>query len=107
MTTRITGPARQQLIAQLAARYQAGETIRQLAESVGFSYAAVHAMLHASGVVVRPRYCQSALRPLPLPQLLAVGCPKCRARVGERCRRPNHGRVAGQPHTARIREASR
>jgi len=52
---RITGDRRAALGSELAARYQAGETIRQIAASLGRSYGFVHAVLLDSGVELRRR----------------------------------------------------
>lgn len=53
MTKRLQGRAREQLLHTVAARYAAGETIRQVAEAVGYSYTATRSMLLAAGVVLR------------------------------------------------------
>lgn len=52
---RITGPQRQELAAELARRYQAGESIRALAEDTGRSFGFVHGLVKESGVTLRGR----------------------------------------------------
>jgi predicted transcriptional regulator len=53
--TRITGDAREQLAADLRKKYDAGESIRALAEASGRSYGFVHRILTESGVSLRGR----------------------------------------------------
>lgn len=52
---RVTGEARAALARDLVARYHAGDSIRELAESTGRSYGFVHRMLTESGVQLRGR----------------------------------------------------
>jgi predicted transcriptional regulator len=52
---RITGSARDKLAAELRKKYDAGQSIRALAESSGRSYGFVHRILTESGVVLRGR----------------------------------------------------
>ena len=52
---RVTGEARAELARDLVARYHAGDSIRELAESTGRSYGFVHRMLTESGVQLRGR----------------------------------------------------
>ncbi|MEN8654578.1 helix-turn-helix domain-containing protein [Streptomyces sp. 21So2-11] len=52
---RITGAARDKLAAQLKAGYEAGATIRALAEANGRSYGFVHALLLQARVTLRGR----------------------------------------------------
>lgn len=52
---RVTGSERTELARELAARYQAGDSIRELAESQGRSYGFVHRLLSESGVQLRGR----------------------------------------------------
>ena len=53
--SRVTGEARADLARDLAARYRAGDSIRELAESTGRSYGFVHRLLLESGVSLRGR----------------------------------------------------
>ncbi|MBW8806285.1 MAG: transcriptional regulator [Catenulispora sp. 13_1_20CM_3_70_7] len=53
--SRVTGDARSQLATDLKAKYEAGESIRALAQSTGRSYGFVHRMLSESGVTLRGR----------------------------------------------------
>ncbi len=53
--TRITGDARDALARELAGRYRAGDSIREIAESTGRSYGFVHRLLSESGVQLRGR----------------------------------------------------
>ena len=53
--TRVLGVDRRRLAAQLARRYNAGESIRSLAASTGRSYGFVHRLLTESGVALRRR----------------------------------------------------
>jgi hypothetical protein len=53
--SRVTGDARSQLAIDLKAKYEAGESIRALAQSTGRSYGFVHRMLSESGVTLRGR----------------------------------------------------
>jgi hypothetical protein len=52
---RIVGAERHQLAQHLAGRYQSGESVRGLAESIGRSYGFVHALLEEAGVELRHR----------------------------------------------------
>jgi helix-turn-helix protein len=52
---RITGPARDEIAAQLRKDYENGTTLRALAASSGRSYGFVHRVLTQSGVTLRPR----------------------------------------------------
>lgn len=52
---RITGASRQALGAQLAERYQAGDSIRALALETGRSFGFVHGVIKESGVPLRGR----------------------------------------------------
>lgn len=52
---RITGDSRQALGAQLAERYQAGASIRALAQETGRSFGFVHGVIKESGVPLRGR----------------------------------------------------
>ncbi|MGR6921186.1 helix-turn-helix domain-containing protein [[Actinomadura] parvosata] len=52
---RIVGAERHQLAQHLAGRYQAGESVRGLAESIGRSYGFVHTLLEEAGVELRRR----------------------------------------------------
>ena len=51
----ITGEARTQLAADLAAQYEQGTPSRSLAESSGRSYGSIHQLLTEAGVTLRPR----------------------------------------------------
>jgi predicted transcriptional regulator len=53
--SRVTGPARDKLAADLKKKYDQGQSIRSLAESTGRSYGFVHRMLSESGVRLRSR----------------------------------------------------
>jgi hypothetical protein len=53
--TRVTGEAREELGRELAARYQAGDSIREIALSTDRSYGFVHRLLSESGVALRGR----------------------------------------------------
>ena len=52
---RVTGEERESMAADLAQRYQSGESIRDLAQSTGRSYGFVHRMLTESGTTLRGR----------------------------------------------------
>lgn len=52
---RITGASREDLAAGVAERYQAGESIRAIAEDLGRSYGFVHGLLKEKGVKLRGR----------------------------------------------------
>jgi hypothetical protein len=52
---RITGSARDSLREDLKAKYEAGTSVRVLAESTGRSYGFVHRVLTEAGVEMRPR----------------------------------------------------
>lgn len=49
------GPARDAVAADLKARYEAGASIRAIAESTQRSYGAVHGLLRDAGAVLRSR----------------------------------------------------
>jgi hypothetical protein len=53
--TRVTGPDRAKLAADLRKRYDAGESIRSLAASTGRSYGFVHRILTENGASLRGR----------------------------------------------------
>lgn len=53
--TRVTGEAREALGQELAARYRAGDSIREISISTGRSYGFVHRLLSESGVQLRGR----------------------------------------------------
>ncbi len=53
--SRVTGSAREQLATDLKNKYEAGESIRALAQETGRSYGFVHRMLSESGVTLRGR----------------------------------------------------
>jgi len=53
--SRVTGTAREQLASDLKTKYEAGESIRALAQETGRSYGFVHRMLSESGVALRGR----------------------------------------------------
>ena len=53
--TRITGPERDKLAADLKKKYDKGESIRVLAENSGRSYGFVHRILSESGTTLRGR----------------------------------------------------
>ena len=53
--SRVTGTAREQLASDLKNKYEAGESIRALAQETGRSYGFVHRMLSESGVTLRGR----------------------------------------------------
>lgn len=53
--SRVTGSAREQLATDLKSKYEAGESIRALAQETGRSYGFVHRMLSESGVALRGR----------------------------------------------------
>jgi hypothetical protein len=53
--SRVTGTAREQLASDLKTKYEAGESIRALAQETGRSYGFVHRMLSESGVTLRGR----------------------------------------------------
>jgi hypothetical protein len=53
--TRVTGEARDALGRELAARYRAGDSIREIAISTGRSYGFVHRLLSESDVQLRGR----------------------------------------------------
>lgn len=52
---RITGAQREKLAAQYAKKYEAGHSIRRIAEKAGRSYGFVHGILMESGVALRGR----------------------------------------------------
>ena len=53
--TRITGTQREALAAQYAKKYEAGQSIRKIAESGGRSFGFVHGVLVEHGVTLRGR----------------------------------------------------
>lgn len=53
--SRVTGTAREKLATDLKKKYEAGESIRSLAQETGRSYGFVHRMLSESGVTLRGR----------------------------------------------------
>ena len=53
--TRVTGPDREQLASDLKSRYNAGESIRELALATGRSYGFIHRILTEQGVTLRGR----------------------------------------------------
>jgi hypothetical protein len=53
--SRVTGSDRESLAKDLKDRYEAGESIRVLAESSGRSYGFVHRILNESGATLRGR----------------------------------------------------
>lgn len=53
--TRLTGEARDKAAADLATKYRAGATLRDLAEETGHSYSLVRALLAHADVPLRPR----------------------------------------------------
>lgn len=53
--TRVTGDARTTLSEQLAGRYTAGASIRELAADTGRSYGFIHRVLTEAGVQLRGR----------------------------------------------------
>lgn len=54
-TTYLTGSEREAIAAHLRQRYEAGESIREIASSLGRAYNGVHRILKQSGVKFRPR----------------------------------------------------
>jgi Helix-turn-helix domain len=53
--SRVTGSARTQLAAELKSKYEAGESMRALAQATGRSYGFVHRLLSEAGVILRGR----------------------------------------------------
>ncbi|GAB2929111.1 helix-turn-helix domain-containing protein [Streptomyces mayteni] len=53
--SRVTGPAREKLAADLKLKYESGASIRALAEETGRSYGFVHRMLSEADVTLRGR----------------------------------------------------
>jgi hypothetical protein len=53
--TRVTGEARADLTREVVSRYEAGESIRELAASLDRSYGFVHRLLSEAGVGLRGR----------------------------------------------------
>lgn len=53
--SRITGGERDKLAGDLKRKYDAGQSIRALAESTGRSYGFIHRILSESGVALRGR----------------------------------------------------
>jgi hypothetical protein len=53
--SRVTGPDRGRLAAELKRRYDSGESIRSLASATGRSYGFIHRILTEAGVVLRGR----------------------------------------------------
>ncbi|MCF6467369.1 transcriptional regulator [Nonomuraea sp. MG754425] len=60
---RIVGAERHQLAQVLAGRYAAGESIRELAVSVGRSYGFIHTLLEEAGAEIRHRGGNQRTRP--------------------------------------------
>ncbi len=54
-TRYLTGPARDKEAARLAKRYDAGETIKDIAATIGRSYGGTRHLLRHAGVKFRPR----------------------------------------------------
>ncbi|MFD8529438.1 helix-turn-helix domain-containing protein [Streptosporangium canum] len=52
---RIVGAERAQLAVEVAERYVAGDSVREIAESINRSYGFVHRLLEETGVTLRPR----------------------------------------------------
>jgi DNA-directed RNA polymerase specialized sigma24 family protein len=52
---RMSAPQRQEETRVIIRRYQAGESIRQIAAVLGRSYGTVHRRLYEAGVAFRPR----------------------------------------------------
>lgn len=67
----LTLPEWDKLVQDLAKRYQSGESVRFIAESVGRSYGTVHRWLTEAGVQMRPRG-GSRPKPVPVPASGAV-----------------------------------
>lgn len=55
MTRGLRGPAREQLMVELRARYEAGATIQELADEKGRSYGSTRDLLNQSGAQLRKR----------------------------------------------------
>lgn len=55
MTQRLTGPKSRTLSKALAARYEAGASLSELAAETGYTWQAVRYRLLSVGVVLRPR----------------------------------------------------
>jgi hypothetical protein len=53
--SRVTGGDRERLAAELKRRYEAGQSIRLLAQDAGRSYGFVHRILSESGAALRGR----------------------------------------------------
>lgn len=53
--TRVTGTDRSKLATDLKKRYDAGESIRSLADATGRSYGFIHRILTETGVTLRGR----------------------------------------------------
>jgi hypothetical protein len=53
--TRVTGADRNRLATDLKKRYDAGESIRSLANATGRSYGFIHRILTETGVILRGR----------------------------------------------------
>lgn len=52
---RITGPARDKLAKAAAKRYAYGDSVRDIATTLGISYGMAHGLLREQGVVLRSR----------------------------------------------------
>ena len=52
---RVTGPDRESLAGEYAEKYNAGQSIRQIAEDAGRSFGFVHGVLKEHGVLLRGR----------------------------------------------------
>ena len=70
----LTLPEREKLVQEFAQRYQSGESIRVIAESVGRPYGTVHRWLTEAGVQMRPR---GGSRQKPVPASALVGAGGC------------------------------
>lgn len=53
--TRLTGELRERAAADLATKYEAGASIRTLADQTGRSYGLIRQLLEEAGVTLRPR----------------------------------------------------
>lgn len=60
--TYLKGQARTDHAHELRARYEAGDTIRNLATAYGRSYGCIHALLLAAGTTMRPHGFQARIR---------------------------------------------
>lgn len=55
MTAHLRGPARDTTAADLRRRYEAGDSIRSIADSIGRSYSFVRRLLNHAKTPMRPR----------------------------------------------------